>query len=568
MKRTVLLSILLFSFIFQMYSQDTVFVPGNIKFELVKNINTMTTSPGVYDGSSYPRNLTVAGGQLFFGAAGDSVGYELFVTDGTESGTHLVKNINRHRQSSGFYDDDSHPYALTVFGDKLLFAALDYDHGYEPWITDGSPEGTTIVKDIYGPYPGNNPSSYPEGYTLLNGKIYFQADEGMGGELYVTDGTEQGTFMVKNICTSGLGDGNPSNFMVFNSKLYFCAAGNYTGDELWCSDGTEAGTYMVKDIGIGVVGYPTSLFVFHDKLYFSAESDSIGRELWCSDGTEAGTVLCCDINKMEGMGSFPAGFAVLNDKLFFRATDGVNGPELWCTDGDTVYMVKDISPTTGACAYSEFFEYKNKLYFNARMTENYVQGLWVTDGTGAGTYELLASDSTLVGEPNGFIIWHDQLLFKAQQQFTSNTQIWITDGTLQNTRQLFPDSVSGWSPNLSDMVLFNDEIYMGAGFDQKIGAELYKLVVDTTGNANSIESESLAYPVRVYPNPVGDELVLEFADGDPKQLDLTDLNGRIVYSNAIKSDRVRINTSGLPRGMYLLRVRTSETSFTHRVIKI
>jgi ELWxxDGT repeat protein len=32
----------------------------------------------------------------------------------------------------------------------------------------------------------------------------------------------------------------------FNGKLYFAATNGIDGHELWTSDGTESGTYMVK----------------------------------------------------------------------------------------------------------------------------------------------------------------------------------------------------------------------------------------------------------------------------------------------------------------------------------
>src|SRR5690554_7569292 len=56
-----------------------------------------------------------------------------------------------------------------------------------------------MVKDIH-PTGGSNPNYFTE----LNGKLYFQANNGTDGmELWVTDGTESGTQMVKNISLSG-----------------------------------------------------------------------------------------------------------------------------------------------------------------------------------------------------------------------------------------------------------------------------------------------------------------------------------------------------------------------------
>ena len=74
-----------------------------------------------------------------------------------------------------------------------------------------------IIKDIN---PGAG-SSNPSGFTTLNGKIYFQADDGTHGpELWVTDGTTAGTTMVKDIIP-GVGGSYPQNLIALNGKLYF-----------------------------------------------------------------------------------------------------------------------------------------------------------------------------------------------------------------------------------------------------------------------------------------------------------------------------------------------------------
>lgn len=42
---------------------------------------------------------------------------------------------------------------------RLFFFGHDHIHGKELWSTDGTPEGTTMFKDIY---PGTEPCSYCE----------------------------------------------------------------------------------------------------------------------------------------------------------------------------------------------------------------------------------------------------------------------------------------------------------------------------------------------------------------------------------------------------------------------
>ncbi|MCB0456046.1 MAG: T9SS type A sorting domain-containing protein, partial [Aequorivita sp.] len=123
------------------------------------------------------------------------------------------------------------------------------------------------------------------------GKVYFQATDGIHAEeLWVTDGTEAGTYMVKDIntTTQNYGGSFPDNFTVYNNKLYFTAAdGNST--HLWVTDGTEAGTVKIAP---ATYEEPTSvnyLFLFEDELFFMAQyQTSVGKELYKLDATTMG----------------------------------------------------------------------------------------------------------------------------------------------------------------------------------------------------------------------------------------------------------------------------------------
>src|SRR4030095_15982582 len=68
--------------------------------------------------------------------------------------------------------------------------------------------------------------------------------------------------------------------------LFYAANTTSYGAELWRTDGTEAGTWMVKDIYPGSSGSDIfSLINANDTLYFAATDPIHGNELWKSDGT-------------------------------------------------------------------------------------------------------------------------------------------------------------------------------------------------------------------------------------------------------------------------------------------
>ena len=93
-------------------------------------------------------------------------------------------------------------WELKNAGGTLYFSAYDDDHGSELWKSDGTESGTTLVRDIYpgtSEYYGSSypNSSYPMYKEELNGMLYFVAyDEEHGRELWRSDGTESGTVLV------------------------------------------------------------------------------------------------------------------------------------------------------------------------------------------------------------------------------------------------------------------------------------------------------------------------------------------------------------------------------------
>ena len=108
--------------------------------------------------------------------------------------------------------------------------------------------------------------------------------------------------------------------------LFFIYEDGIHGTELWKSDGTPQGTMMVKDICPGPVSSrPTNLMALGSVLMFSADDGVHGMELWKSDGTETGTVMVKDINPGSGSGIYYGGsetMAVRGGTLFFAGTDG------------------------------------------------------------------------------------------------------------------------------------------------------------------------------------------------------------------------------------------------------
>jgi ELWxxDGT repeat protein len=348
---------------------------------LVKVINSAATYDNgkagmikVSDGSTALQEDT-----LYFFAADGTHGTELWKTDGTESGTVMVKDINPNGSSRYQSNKLINPVAIDGI---VYFWADDGTHGYELWTSDGTETGTVMVKDIYNG-SGNSFGGYE--LVVFGNNLYFSAQNATSNywQLWKSDGTESGTGMLKVINPSE--NGRIKNLIAVGNTLYFSADDGTNGEELWTSDGTTAGTVMVKDIRTGGtwaplsgLSYASELTAFGD-VYFIANDGTHGEELWKSDGTESGTVMVKDIN--SGLdSSSPSQLIVVDNVLYFEADDGINGCQLWKSDGTETGTVMVDSNSTHNCG-SDYLNFGSSLYFRADQTTNSNVSGWVSDGT-------------------------------------------------------------------------------------------------------------------------------------------------------------------------------------------
>lgn len=305
-----------------------------------------------FNSADAPFGLIDMNDQLFFSAGVALEGRGLWASDGTDTGTVVLKTI-ADDGTGGF-----NPSALRPANGYFYFRAYTPVSGHELWVSDGSEAGTVMLKDIY---PGEEDGLY-DLYDMNNarftadGKLLFPAKTAANGtELWISDGTPAGTQMVKDI-NPGSESSGPVFLGTLGNLILFRAHSGNIGGELWVTDGTAAGTQLLKEIYPGPnnfnnASYPT--FIVHqDKMYFSATDGVHGRELWVTDGTADGTKMLYDINSGAAE-SHPTEFHVVGNNLLFFAQTQATGRELWKYDLTTISanepfknIKADIWPTT------------------------------------------------------------------------------------------------------------------------------------------------------------------------------------------------------------------------------
>lgn len=389
---------------------------------MVRDIN-----PG---GDADITNLTLVGETLFF-VANDGSGAQVWTSDGTEAGTAVVQSID--------FAADTRPGSLTVVGSTVFFTGTHDADGEGIWQTDGTEAGTERVVLI----------EEPSSLVAMGGALYFAGDDGTHGlELWTSDGTEAGTQMVQDIWEGpnhGLqGIFDPSRLWVINDALYFSAADSSggTGRQLWRSDGTEAGTQMVREFA-GAAG---SMTVVGNNLYFYAEGN-----LWITDGTEAGTSVVLD---GEGFDFFDAiqsggGGIAFGDSLVFAARD--NGADddtrLWIADGTSATPIGgEIDLDAGRFVRNRVVVGDTIYFLNAaQMSSN--NALWKTDGTEAGTEFVARIGQTRVDNPKFSVARDGETLLFGGKTLATGAELWRSDGTESGTAMitdLCPETCHGF----------------------------------------------------------------------------------------------------------------------------
>lgn len=502
--------------------------------------------PGIASGLENQPEFKVYNGELYFFANDNIHGKELWKTNGTEEGTVLVKDI-REGAASSF------PTELTESGGILYFTADDGVLGRELWKTDGSELGTVMVKDI-------NRSSVSHQIGNLfdyNGTLVFSVEDGVSGvELWKSGGTENSTILIKDIFEGPLSS-TPSNFAIHNSFLYFTATGQY-GSELYRTSGDELSTELVLDVFAGVNGgsqnssSPGQVISLGNNPYFSAQlpipnTNQIGRRLCTIDGNFLLNIVASE--------PFPELLTKSGDLIYYRSlsTESGVGRELYASNGtideSVSNLVKDIHVGAANSNPSGFRDFNGNLMF---LADDGIHGteLWRSNGTESGT--VMVKDifpgtvgSSPVNSGLGSVI--QDLLFFSAQSPNIGYELWVSDSTENGTYLVMDLNPGGGSSNPAFFTEYNDAVYFTA-FVSGIGRELFKLDFNNLSNP-TFEKQSINH----FYDKNSRSLQISKIE-NASQLQIYDLSGRAVFQTQLKPGNNVADINTLKNGIYVAKI--------------
>ena len=463
------------------------------------------------------------GGNLYFAGDDGIHGWELWRSDGTVAGTYMVKDLRDGDNDGSMiyycWSNSCHTPEMIAGNNKIFFTGFNGEPGTEVaaavFVSDGTEAGTNVIREHwinwdpdveseegFIPYPGQRNLVSIPGNSLISDRVVYSALDVQGGqdigshppsgeELWITDGTYLGTTMLANIqpedeswdyddttyCCGDFQGGEPRDIIKKANSVWFSANSLDYGRELYRYDlgAIGGGLFLVSDIRNGIdSSNPTYMTSGSDGVYFSAYEDNTGRELYHSSGDAFSTILVKDIRPGVNNSSSPTHMTKFGNYLAFSADDGQHGRELWISDKteDGTYMLKNIN-TNGSSDPHQLHVLDGVLYFIAE-TEEHGRELWKSDGTASGTMMVKdinpgsnSSYSFVEGWTTGdlFIIHQGEMYFGCDDG-VHGVEICRSDGTAEGTK-LAVDAVPGengswplWLISIGDKIYFtanNDE---------------------------------------------------------------------------------------------------------------
>jgi ELWxxDGT repeat protein len=530
----------------QKFQNDPAFTNQILSFDPVSNALTVIKSFPITYGIA--NNFKIFAGNLyFFSRASNDIfnnTTDLYKSDGTVAGTVKIGTVDSYEFT------EYRSATLVEWNAQLWFLTKNANSGdTQLWKTNGTAAGTVLVL--------NRPGTYGAFLTVVGNQLFWFEYFGgsfSGGKLVKSDGTSAGTV---NFSTSGFNFFDLTSVIAYNGKWYFGANETSTGTAkagIYVADGLS--TSLVKDVfpgtsSAGIVGIVNNKLIFSEYAFNNDEvpqpttgevwsTDGVsqtrlainnlvlnnvyplgqtvvnngilyfpGPDAWSSDGTPANTRQYLYMPPISFPSSSPINFGDLGvGKSLFSAIDYLGNIDIYTTDGSTngTIKVKDTPAQNPGAAISQgpipqYVAIGNGsylIYFNDFSSGS--GGIWVTNGTSSGTYQLITNFSTFnTNDPN---LAARSVVSGGRAYLAENEKIYITNGETIGTS--IPYTVANSGTTIMSIVLVGNNIFWSER---------------TSANALSIKKADLNF------TSVSTHVTL----GTGNRVDLFDINGKLGY---------------------------------------
>jgi ELWxxDGT repeat protein len=397
--------------------------PGAASPSFVIDINPSTRG-------SAPWQMTSAGDFIYALATDDRTpGYGLWKLDtDSRSAVKLTQFSNYSLEDCGRLELIHPDSFLQAVGDGLYFAS---DFGKELWYTDGTPEGTALLRTF---------DQRIEWMNDIDGTLVFDVtDAEHGRELWTSDGTPEGTRIVVDM-------------NVFKAHDH----------RLWRSDGTPEGTYALTDFGVAVTFWSQPMYL-EGQIYFRS-----GDHLYRTDGTIPGTIqFQPNFPTTEVVGGYRELIATASRQYLW--SQGAGKQKIWWTSdyGATMHFVAEL-PAGVQVSYYDHHATLGEVVLFPLSNHQYYR----TDGTAEGTYRLPAAERA----ENGFFQPVEFLEVQGQLLYQKDNRLWRTDGTVEGSYAITaPVTMLGAGGQKPSYIAHRNGLFVTTGVPAP-GMEVYEMI--------------------------------------------------------------------------------------------
>jgi len=333
-----------------------------VTFETLADLNTTP------DNSFYPDQFAFGSDVTYFVASQPTTGRELWRTDGTANGAHIVKDIAPGPASSTIG-------SLTTVGDVAWFIAEPGNFlPQQLWRSDGTEGGTMAVT-----WANGQPVLNVQSPISFNNEIYFQATRPLGyGPGYFHVANTSGAVPLEITLSGPLETFSISpTSVVVGQSLYLQGL---FGDLQVLEAGDDATTLLIDSVDANFITNTGT------KLLFSGRLPTGNYGSWITDGTPVGTHPISlpegiDWNSIAPLGA--GGFR-------FLATDASEVWSVWTSDGTTegTHIELQVPDAPRLYTYRNSVGLSDGIIYFVTEPVNSIYELWRTDGTLDGTKPL------------------------------------------------------------------------------------------------------------------------------------------------------------------------------------